>query len=51
MGISKRELLEDYYVDEIAEVVQEYNRIHGAEPEEKPVDAMTFFGAGGEVIG
>lgn len=51
MGISKRELLEDYYLDEIGEIVKAYNRIHGAEPEDKPVDAMTFFGTGGEVIG
>lgn len=51
MGISKRELLEDYYFDEISAVIQEWNDLHGAGEKEEEVDGMTFLGAGGEVLG
>lgn len=52
MGISKRELLEDYYLDEILEIMKEWNRLHGAESSEpEPLDALAFFGDGGEIIG
>lgn len=47
MGISKRELLENYYMDEIFEVIEEYNDMHRVEkPEEEVevVDSQGFFG-------
>ena len=55
VGISKRELLEDYYIDEIPEIFKAWNRIHGKdgddlEPEHMD-NPMKFFGEGGEVIG
>lgn len=43
--------MEDYYIDEIVEIVKAWNRQHGAEEEEKEVDALTFLGDGGEVFG
>lgn len=49
MGVSKRELMEDYYPEEVAAVMNEWNRLHrpeGDEPEE--MDAATFLGGGGE---
>ena len=50
MGISKRALMEDYYMDEIGVIVQEWNRLHDpeGEAETQQVDALTFFGEGGE---
>ena len=52
MGISKRELLEDYYMDEIADIIGEWNRLHNPDAEETTeVDAMTFLGDGGERVG
>ena len=51
MGIGKRELLEDYYVDEIGAVIEEWNALHGAGEAEEQVDGMTFLGGGGEVLG
>lgn len=51
MGIGKRELLEDYYVGEIAAVIEEWNALHGAGEAEEQVDGMTFLGGGGEVLG
>ena len=51
MGISKRDLLEDYYVDEIAPVLEAWAALHGAGEGEEQVDGMTFLGGGGEVMG
>ena len=50
VGISKRELLDDYYPDEICLVLDAYHRLHGGGEETERVDAMTFFGDGGEVM-
>ena len=51
IGVGKRELLEDYYFDEIGAVIEEWNALHGAGEEEEEVDGMTFLGGGGEVMG
>lgn len=50
MGISKRELLEDYYMDEIGVIIREWNRLNDPASEDEPrnVDAVAFFGDGGE---
>jgi len=49
MGISKNELLSDYYMDEIGWVIQAWNERHNPDKEwEEKVDAMTFLGSGGE---
>lgn len=49
IGIGKRELMEDYYLEEISDVVGEWNRLHNPEHEEivemKPEE---FLGGGGE---
>ena len=52
MGISKRALLEDYYLDELTVIIGEHNRMHSAgtdDSKENPapvreVSAMEFFG-------
>lgn len=52
IGIGKRELLEDYYPEEIEAIFAAYNDLHGKKKEEESVeevDALTFFGLGGEV--
>ncbi len=49
MGVSKRELLEDYYPDELPALLNAYRALHA--PPEAPaqtVDAMDFLGDGGE---
>lgn len=51
MGISKRALFEDYYMDEMPEIIRAWNRLHGVEDEEKQVDGVTFLGGGGEWLG
>lgn len=53
LGIGKRELLEDYYMDEIGAVFEEWNRMHDPDREQEPeqMDAFNFFGGGGEWIG
>jgi len=51
MGIGKRQLLEDYYFDEIGEIIHQWNALHHGEEGEDEVDAMTFFGGGGERVG
>lgn len=51
IGIGKRELLDDYYPDEIEAIFETYNELHSRkEKEEKveEVDALSFFGIGGE---
>ena len=50
MGISKRALMEDFYMDEIGAVMQEWNRLHNPEESSTPedVDVLTFLGDGGE---
>jgi len=49
IGIGKRELLEDYYPDELEHIFGEYSAIHGTddEVEEEHVGALEFLGAGG----
>ena len=47
IGISKRELFEDYYLDEIREVILEHNRLHTLVEKEKVAEAVycdDFFG-------
>ena len=51
MGIPKWELLEKYYLDEIALVTKAWNRLHGGEEAEEEVDALAFLGGGGEFVG
>lgn len=51
IGISKRELLEEYYMDEIGEVIKAWNALHdpqGDSGETKMVDPLEFLGEGGE---
>ena len=33
MGIGKRALMEDYYIDEVGEVMAQWARLHGVEPD------------------
>jgi len=48
-------LLEDYYIDEISEIIKAWNTIHGKtdDAEDGPVETnpMKFFGEGGEILG
>lgn len=50
MGIGKRELMEDYYPDEIGAIFESYNALHGGKKTEEvqAVDALEFFGIGGD---
>ncbi len=49
MGIGKRQLLEDYYFDELSPLMKEWNSIHGADGgEPETVDPLSFMGEGGE---
>ena len=50
IGIGKRELLEDYYMDEIGPVIQAWNALHGAGEQEEQVDGAAFLGGGGEWV-
>ena len=52
IGISKRALMEDYYMDEIGAIMEEWNRLHHPEEsaETQQVDALSFLGDGGEWI-
>ncbi len=51
IGISKRELMEDYYLDEIGKVIAEWNVMHSPDGPEEEMNAMAFLGGGGEVVG
>lgn len=54
MGISKRELLEDYYMDEIGEIIHVWNAMRDPNAESgetEMVDPLEFFGDGGELVG
>ena len=45
MGISKRELLQDYYLDEIGEIIHEYNALHKYDASgSKEASCENFFG-------
>ena len=48
MGVGKRELLEDYYADELAPLMAEWAALRGGDDTPVEVDAQTFFGDGGE---
>ena len=49
IGISKRELLRDYYMDEIGPIFEEWNRLHDPDREEtEEVEAAEFLGGEGE---
>lgn len=52
IGISKRALMEDYYMEEIGAVIEEWNRLHNPEEDGtcEEMDALTFLGDGGEWI-
>lgn len=47
--------MEDYYIDEIPEIIRAWNTIHGKgdDGEDAPAetDPMKFFGEGGEILG
>jgi hypothetical protein len=47
MGIGKRALMEDYYLDEFFILAEEWSILHGAEPVEELVtnDPVAFFNA------
>lgn len=49
IGIGKRELMNDYYVDELPLVLGQWLSLHGSGEEER-VDPLTFFGEGGEWV-
>lgn len=52
VGISKRELLEDYYPDEIHAVFGEYTVLHQVDHDEDVEMSPTeFLGGGGEQVG
>lgn len=44
IGISKRELMEDYYPDELTAIFEAWGDLHGVERDEPPeqVDVETF---------
>ena len=46
--MSKRELLADYYPDELPVLLREWRRLREPPADEPPADAMDFFGEGGE---
>ncbi|HIU19855.1 MAG TPA: hypothetical protein IAC48_07335 [Candidatus Limiplasma stercoravium] len=51
MGIGKRELMEDYYPDEIGEIIAAWNELHepgGREARQAGRDPLAFFGGDGE---
>lgn len=50
IGISKRELLRDYYPDELPAVLRAWGELHGAkaEPREEETDVMDFLAMGGD---
>lgn len=51
LGIGKRELMEDYYFDELAQVVEAWNDLHRPQQEEaEEVHPLEFFGGGGEFL-
>lgn len=51
IGIGKRELLNDYYMDEIGVILEEWNALKkGEDTSEVQMDAMSFLGEGGEWI-
>ena len=52
IGIGKRQLMEDYYPDELPAIFEAWGEMHGVEGkvETEEVDPLTFFGAGGEII-
>ena len=49
IGISKRELLNDYYMEEIGLIFEEWNRLHDPNREEtEEMEAADFLGGKGE---
>ena len=51
IGISKCELFEDYYPDELEAIFEAYNDMHDTKKERdtiEEVSPMAFFGIGGE---
>ena len=50
MCVPKRALLADYYPDELPRLLKSWLSLSGAPDEPKPMDAMRFFGGGGEVL-
>lgn len=47
MGISKKELFFDYYMDEIGEIIYEHNEMHKAPDKDEIIeyaDGNSFFG-------
>lgn len=50
MGIGKRELLEDYYYDELQTLIEEWNALHRADDVAETTDPLAFLGTGGEWV-
>jgi len=42
LGIGKRELLEEYYPDELPVLFEAWNELHGGKQEPERVDVMEF---------
>ena len=42
LGIGKRELLEEYYHDELPVLFEVWNELHGGKQEPERVDVMAF---------
>jgi predicted amidohydrolase len=40
IGISKKELLNDYFVEEIGEIIYEYNKLHEYKKEDTKVEEV-----------
>lgn len=49
MGISKKELMENYYMEELRAIMQEWNEMHNPSRDKtEAVAAGAFLGDGGE---
>lgn len=49
IGIGKRELMEDYYPEELGEIIGQWNELHDPNREEiVEMNAEEFLGGGGE---
>ena len=54
LGIGKRELMQDYYLDEIGLIFEAWGDLHSTDSdkdEDMSDDPLAFFGEEGEIIG
>lgn len=51
MGVGKRELLCDYYLDELPVLMRTYGELISPKEQAQTADPIAFFGGGGERIG